>query len=522
MKARCEQLGEAISAWIDGEATPQEVSTVEAHLRTCATCRRRADDWRQLQDQIPTEVDATWITDHTLRKIAARRRLRPRLILVAALATGLGVTTVLASLPAGDVDAVQLPTPAPPVLPGSMATRPPRAPASTPPAPEASATLPSSTEKRPPLGHVPIPCAKEGERRATDAGVSATTVNLAMTAPLDGPMRSLIQPTTTAVKMAVDRINETGGVCGRHIALQIVNDSGDAAKGREYIRSFAESGDVFALVAMPSWRGLRAAIDAGDIDQAEIPVVGTTGMSQSEFSSPWVFPIGPSSQDFGDIIVRHAYERGARRFAVVWDAKLTYAVEGRKAIVKAIRSREAVVAADVPLDPAQASYATEVNQFNHTCEEGCDAVVLLLLPDAAVNWMSKRPVPPKVETSMSPLLLSDDFAERCTRVLLDDCHDLIAWTGFRRDRDRTPLEQSAYYGTFLLADAMGRVGVDLTRDGLKGVLDSQEFESAVTGGPLRWPMNRRANHWMRAYSIVTSNGDFRRWREMPGWQSSQT
>ncbi len=75
-----------------------------------------------------------------------------------------------------------------------------------------------------------------------------------------------------------------------------------------------------------------------------------------------------------------------------------------------------------------------------------------------------------------------------------------------------PFTIAAYAGTMAAAQAIGRAGQALTRDGLINVLSSMAtFDTGLTREPLSWVLSRRENTWMRPY-VFTKSGSQARWR----------
>jgi len=376
-----------------------------------------------------------------------------------------------------------------------------------------------------------------------DPGVSATEIKLAATVVTDGPAKSLLEPSTAGMKAVIDRVNAKGGICGRRLSLTVANDSFDAAKGQQYIRNFIAE-DYFALAVVPSSEGLSAAISSGDIDRAGIPVVGTNGMRIEQYQSPWVWPVATATVSTMRVMATSgARERNAKTFAIVWDGKYKFGVEGATAFKKQVEAFGGRIVADVRLDPEQPSYSTEVAAFNEKCGGGkCDMVALLLLPDTATKWMEKKPAMGKRYTAGAQTLFTDEFANSCVRSALERCHGMAVWTGYlppigryaglpdieryvddvstvRPGIDvRNQFLEGAYLGMELLMDALRRVGPDLTRARLKQVLDSATFRYDLTS-PLSWtPARRSANIRARSFAMVVSNGGFRGWGdENSGW-----
>jgi ABC-type branched-subunit amino acid transport system substrate-binding protein len=387
----------------------------------------------------------------------------------------------------------------------------------------------------PPPPPDPIVCANEGEPGASDTGVFSDRIELGVAAPLTGPTYELAAA-ATGIQAAVKRINDAGGVCHRQLAVEIVDDQSDARQGRQVIRDFIADGK-FALVAMPSANGLDAA--ATDIEQAQIPVIGTLGQINTQYESDWIWPIAPAPATIGTVVARHAYDLGARTFAIIWLDLLT-GFEVRDSVRRAIRDLPgASVEADRRVSLSEPSYESVLNDIENQCGgQMCDALVLAIDATSAIKWSyaaDRMGVRAPVATSIVPEGFNERFARECSAA----CDGLFAWTGFappvgdapdaaityRSDLrsfslDADPdnaLTEAAYAGTMLAAIAMGRAGVNLTRNGLRTVLDEGVFSVGLTATALSWTQDRHANRYLNAYSIVMVAGSFAGWRRETGW-----
>ncbi|HEV2488429.1 MAG TPA: zf-HC2 domain-containing protein [Candidatus Acidoferrales bacterium] len=66
----CEKISNALIAYLDGRASGQERGDVEAHLKLCADCRERAEEFRRLwhvMEEVPT-VEPSFGFDARLRQ----------------------------------------------------------------------------------------------------------------------------------------------------------------------------------------------------------------------------------------------------------------------------------------------------------------------------------------------------------------------------------------------------------------------------------------------------------------------
>jgi ABC-type branched-subunit amino acid transport system substrate-binding protein len=373
-----------------------------------------------------------------------------------------------------------------------------------------------------------IECADAGTPMASAPGVTADTVSLAMVATLSGPLGR--GAAVNAVERVIHAVNDGGGVCGRQLALRVVDDGGDASRSLGFTRSFMQFDEVFGMVSMPSraWQGV---IESGEIDQAAIPVVGTLGSVPVEFQSPWVWPVGNAPHVFADLVVRHAYDRAARSFALVRDGTPSAAnVAARMA--EDLAAREGTTFHDVQLPAGRASYSAEIQNFNGLCDGQCDAVVYALDSGTALTWEAGKPRHPSIELSMWPGLFDSSFFSNCGAA----CHEALVWTDFQPPIGATSegvrayrsavfpsdgldrAAEGAYQGALLMARALGRAGTALTREGLRDALDSGSYFDGLTADALAWTASsHQANRWERAYSIVVAQGSFAGLRVETDW-----
>lgn len=367
----------------------------------------------------------------------------------------------------------------------------------------------------------PIPCSHPGSPAATDVGVSETTVDLGATVAVSGPLSNVTGPALKGMNAAINDINAAGGVCDRTLRLAIYDDGFDAERGRDKIQQLIDDG-AFALVAMPSGQGLASAISHGIIDAESIPVVGTGAQDEIEFTSPWVWPVAPSNRTVGKVAVEHAYEAGSRTFAIVWD-DFVGGDEVRDGVALAVTSLPgASIGADRRISISEPSFESVINDLDNQCRvsvgEVCDALILAVDSINAVKFFNaaQRLGRKFADIEVSPWAFNDLVPRDAPYSA-----DAIGWTGFMppiapaneaaaRYEElltlyygnvdaKNPILEAAYTGTLLLAHAMGRVGVNLTRAALQSVLDTESFDLGLTAGPLSWSADRHANRSLRGY-----------------------
>lgn len=371
-----------------------------------------------------------------------------------------------------------------------------------------------------------------------------SAIRIASTVTLDGPGAALLGEAPIGMRAVVNAVNRSGGICGRRVELTTVNDSWDRDRGHTILRRFMQE-DYFALVGLPASDGLVAAIEHGDIDAARIPAVGTPGMADAEFGSPWVWPVGTSTSAMMRIVAQHASDHGAWRFAVVRDAVHQFARDGAAALRAQVARFGGVMVTEILIDPADPDLADEADQFKLACggfAGRCDAVVLLLHPPTALAWRAANPhgtagrARPGGLTYGAQTLFTDRFAGACARW----CDGMVVWTAdhpvvppldeypeviqflarIRAERasadPRNQSVQQAYLGTTVFMEAVRRCSPALTRSCLRDTLNTITFTTGLAP-PLRWhARDRHANAWAQGYVIRATDGSFTQWEPLPG------
>lgn len=386
-------------------------------------------------------------------------------------------------------------------------------------------------------GQLECKAGRNGE--STDVGVTGNKIHLASTNVRSGVGSSFLGQSHTGMEAVVTKVNAAGGVCGRLLELRLVDDGWDANRGRQFIENFVKEG-YFALPVVPSSEGLTAAIEAGVIGKAGIPVIGTDGMLKEQYQDPWVWPVATATVSTMRAMAKHAHDKGARTFGIVYDNQYRFGVEGARAFKKYVESLPgAKLSAYVGIPPLRPSYGGDVKTFNDACEQGgavgCHFVAMLLEPSTAESWIGSQPgaaddkkgFGTKLTGGAQPLF-NDRFARNCGA----PCSGMLVWTGYNppvgplKDlpdvaeyvRDVRSLDagaditnqflEGAYLGMRVFVEALKRVGPNLKRSAVQEVMNSMTYENDIATS-LRWTeSNRFANQGAQAFEIVTAEGSF--------------
>lgn len=381
-----------------------------------------------------------------------------------------------------------------------------------------------------------LKCAAGQNGGETDTGVSDSKIRLAANVVLTGPGANFLDQSPdgmNAVKVRVN--NKEGGICGRSLDLNLVNDEWDAARGLENIRNFIEEG-YFGLPVVPSSEGLSEAIkaDGGLIQKEGIPVYGTDGMRKEQYDAEgkagWVAPVATATVSQVRIMAKYAHdELGARKFGIVYDKVYKFGIEGADAYEDYIDSKlgDSELASRMAIEPLKPKYQTEANQFLEDCGD-CDLVVLLLEPETGKTWMSAMGNPEGMTVMGAQPLFNDKFASGCGSV----CNGVFVWTGYNPAIGANVNEpdiaefinevqnvnpsadvtnqflMGAYMGMEMFVETLKACSPDLTRDCVQSELHSMTYSTDMSSA-LKWtPNDHFANKGARAYSITYDGQKF--------------
>lgn len=392
------------------------------------------------------------------------------------------------------------------------------------------------------VGSTTYDCTKGQNAGATEIGVTQTEIRFAATIVKSGLARSFLQDAQYGIDAVRNKINRGGGVCGRIISILYRDDGWNPSDGQRLIEGFIGDKKYFGLAVNPSSEGLRLPIDGGTIRNNKFPVIGADGQLVDQYQDPWVWPVATSTASVMHIMARNAYDRGARKFGIVWENKYRFGVEGHAAYVGAVKRLGGTVTADVAIEGGKTDYGNEVTDFIGKCGgkdtlANCDFIAMLLEPATASQWVRNRGLGdgqhrPKVGIGAPQPLFLDSFARDCGIY----CANMWVWTSFkppiapydtdpnvvtyRRDLSNVsatadpnnPHVEGAYVGMQLLVEALKRLGPSPTREGMRQTLDSMSLETGLSPTLVFRAGNHFAATRAQAFEAIVNNGSFQQWR----------
>jgi branched-chain amino acid transport system substrate-binding protein len=182
-------------------------------------------------------------------------------------------------------------------------------------------------------------------------------------------------------------VNDNGGINGRKINFNMVDDKYEPARTATIVKRFVERDDCFAIVAPLGSAPTSAVIDY--IVEQKVPLVGAgTGAAKNlEYPSKWVFPLYPSYKDEGKDLVRFAKEVfKAKKIAVLYqnDPSGKTHMEG----IKSVLAQHGVeLVSEQGYDPKEVDVSSQVVAMKNANPDG---IICSCAPEPAAKFYTER------------------------------------------------------------------------------------------------------------------------------------
>ncbi|MHB8464008.1 MAG: ABC transporter substrate-binding protein [Acidimicrobiales bacterium] len=188
------------------------------------------------------------------------------------------------------------------------ATAAPSAVAASPAAPSAAAAATATASGPNPAASSAGAACRAGAASAqnggsTDTGVTADAIKIGGTFFNGGYLDKYSQVTENAAKAYFQYINDSGGICGRHIVFDTCDTAGTADGTKGCLTKLADQDKVFIMG--PSL-DFNLDIVQPTLAQDKLPWVGDSGLYPAEFHSPWMFPTQQPGEAVGALISQYS------------------------------------------------------------------------------------------------------------------------------------------------------------------------------------------------------------------------
>ncbi len=182
-------------------------------------------------------------------------------------------------------------------------------------------------------------------------------------------------------------VNETGGINGRMVNFNMVDDKYEPARTAGIVKRFVERDNCFAIVAPLGSAPTVAVIDY--VVESKIPIVGAgTGAAKPlEIQSKWVFPLYPSYRDEGRDLVKFTKEVfKAKRIALLYqnDPSGKTHLDGIKSV---LAEHGIQLVAEQGYEPKEVDVSSQVLTMKNA---NPDAIICSCAPEHAAKFYTER------------------------------------------------------------------------------------------------------------------------------------
>jgi len=157
-----------------------------------------------------------------------------------------------------------------------------------------------------------------------DSGITDTTITLGMSAPLSGPNAAYGLDMRHTIAAYFDSVNKAGGVHGRKLALEVLDDGYETERAVANTRSLIKDKGVFALLGFYGSSPTTEAMNQV-FGPAKVPLVGTISGAGTlresltlNANGRYMFNVRTSYADETAVIVNYLASMGIGRVAVFY------------------------------------------------------------------------------------------------------------------------------------------------------------------------------------------------------------
>lgn len=211
------------------------------------------------------------------------------------------------------------------------------------------------------LAGVLVGCGSNGETTGEAASSGEEPIKIGAVLSLTGAAADFGIPERNAAEVAIEYINDNGGIDGRPLELIVVDDQTNTTEAARAAQRLVSDEDVIAIVGASTGSGTLAM--APIAAQNEVPVLapnGTIGVTNpDEDFYPYVFRTSVSDEVTVPALLDRATADGAKKLAIFYqeDALGRFSAELLESIAAEEDGFEIVASASVPLDATDVSAA---------------------------------------------------------------------------------------------------------------------------------------------------------------------
>ena len=357
---------------------------------------------------------------------------------------------------------------------------------------------------------------------AAEPGVYPDRIVIGQVAAQTGGLAPIVKELTAGASAYFTAVNAEGGVHGRKIVLQSVDDGQDPKRTAELTRGLAQSRQVFSLFLYRGTPNAEAVFPL--LDEFKIPLVApsTGALSMYAPAKRYLFPVRASYASEAEVIVNHLVGIGITKIAILRDDS-AFGKDGLTGFESAM-ARRGVKPGVVTTFPRGTTKVEEAVKTIGQSEP--QAIVVVAPPNAAAAFIKQMKQTGSsaqlfVLSNVSSASFVKDLGDlgRGTVVSQVAPHPSIYDTKITRDfqalsktRPDLPLSYAGFEGYIaarVLVEGLRRAGPQLTREKFVNALESLRHYDMGGVEVDYGPGNRTGSRYVEL-TIVTVDGKFLR------------
>ncbi|MDW7673490.1 MAG: ABC transporter substrate-binding protein, partial [Bacillota bacterium] len=149
-------------------------------------------------------------------------------------------------------------------------------------------------------------------------GGNADEIVIASANPMTGDSAQFGDMKVKAIQLALDEVNEAGGIDGKQVKLLVGDDTGNPKEAPNVAQKFASDDKVLAVIG--HWNSSATLAARGIYDAAKIPVItDSVNKAITDGSTPYIYRISLTDTTQAEQLAKYAVEKmGAKKIAILY------------------------------------------------------------------------------------------------------------------------------------------------------------------------------------------------------------
>jgi len=360
---------------------------------------------------------------------------------------------------------------------------------------------------------------------------AAQDVKIGAVVPLTGDLQAYGSSSANGVRLAVDEINQAGGVLGEDLGLSIGDTRTTPQAGVDAANKLASIENVAGIVGAMS-SGVTIPVAKSVASQKGVPQISNASTSPTITTledNGYLFRTVPSDALQGVVLGDLAYDNGLRSVSVMY-VNNAYGEGLAKEFAQQFKKRGGKVPASLPYEKGKASYRGELGK---AAKGGAEALALIGYPENGTTILRQAleegyfkefvftdgMKAPEVAKNIGGGYLDDAIGSTPTSPEGTDAkkHFRSAYEDAYGEMPPKPFIDTAYDAVYLLALAMQHAG-DTDGEAVRDALHEVANPPGVQVGPGEWSraLDALDNGKDVNYEGVAGSLDFDKNGDVPG------